>query len=176
MTLTPYKQTLSHSCLAACFLIVRGRYFTATEEQDLAIRGSHRTYPYYIVGIPWEFLKQFNFKVAIYVDNKFFASILQQIFSKEKRVSIIHKKITISHITELLHKQPLICHIDDHALGDYSHASHFIVLEKATETFISIIDPWSGLRRRISNATLEKAIRDLKTQIKMCPLLFTLEA
>jgi ABC-type bacteriocin/lantibiotic exporter with double-glycine peptidase domain len=95
---------------------------------------------------------------------------------QEKRVSVVHKKITDAFIGELLKTQPIICHIDDHILGDYSHASHFIILEKTTKKFIYIIDPWSGKKKRIINTKLEKAISDLKNQVKMCPLLFSIEA
>jgi len=36
----------------------------------------------------------------------------------------------------------------------------------------TIIDPWDGERKGIAHGTLERAIFELKTQIKMCPLLF----
>lgn len=176
MVITPYKQMLTHSCLAACFLMLYGERFTEHDEQEIALDGSKRIYPYYVVGIPMEFFKKFDCKITIYVDNKFFTSILEKSFMLEKRVSIVHKKITDKFIIELLKIQPIICHIDNHALGDYSHASHFIILEKATEKFIYVIDPWSGKRKRMINTKLEEAISDLKNQIKMCPLLFSIEA
>jgi ABC-type bacteriocin/lantibiotic exporter with double-glycine peptidase domain len=91
-------------------------------------------------------------------------------------VITVHKKINLQFIAEVLNKKPLICHIDDHALGDYSHASHFIVLEKATEKSVQIIDPWTGKRKKINKFTLERAITELKNQVKMCPLLFSVEA
>lgn len=77
-------------------------------------------------------------------------------------------------IRELLENGPLICQVDDHSLGDYSHASRLIVLERATDKFVQIIDPWRGERRKISSAKLDESINDLKNRIKMCPLLFTL--
>ncbi len=175
MVITPYKQTLSHSCLAACFLMLYGEKFTESDEHELALNGSKRIYPFYVVGIATEFVRKFDCKITIYADNKHFTSILQKSFMRETRVSVAHKKITQVFIAELLKRQSIICHIDDHALGDYSHASHFIVLEKTTEKFITILDPWSGDKKRITMAKLEEAISDLKNQIKMCPLLFTLE-
>jgi uncharacterized protein YvpB len=51
-----------------------------------------------------------------------------------------------------------------------------MILEKTTKKFIYIIDPWSGKKKRIINTKLEKAISDLKNQVKMCPLLFSIEA
>jgi ABC-type bacteriocin/lantibiotic exporter with double-glycine peptidase domain len=156
--------------------MLNGKKFTEQDEKELALDGSERTYPFYVVGIPMEFVKKFNCRITIYADNKFFASVLQKSFMQEKRVSVVHKKITDAFIGELLKTQPIICHIDDHILGDYSHASHFIILEKTTKKFIYIIDPWSGKKKRIINTKLEKAISDLKNQVKMCPLLFSIEA
>lgn len=175
MAITPYQQTLTHSCLAACFLMLQEKQFTALDEQGFALKGSSRDYPFYVVGISAEFVKKYDRKIKIYADNNFFTTTLQKAFLSNKKITVIHKKITMPFITELLNEKPIICHIDDHALGDYSHASHFIILEKATEEFIDIIDPWSGKRKKISKSTLTEAVNDLKIHIKMCPLLFSIE-
>lgn len=169
----PYKQTLSHSCLAVCVLMLLEKPFTVIEEQNLALSGSKRTHQFYVAGIPLEFTKKYNSQINVFVDNKYFAKVLGGIFSSEKRINVIQKKITIPLIKDLLTNGPLICHIDDHALGDYSHASHFIVLERATDKFVQIIDPWTGKRRKITLSKLDESISDLKNQIKMCPLLFS---
>ena len=175
MAVTPYKQTLTHSCLAACFLMLQGKQFAEIDEQELAQKGSSRNYPLYVVGIPTEFVKKFDGKIKIYADNNFFATSLKKAFIGNKEISVIHKKINIPLIADLLNENPIICHIDDHALGDYSHSSHFIILEKATEEFVYIIDPWSGKRNKISKSKLNEAIDDLKNHVKMCPLIFSIE-
>jgi hypothetical protein len=58
MAIIPYKQTLSHSCLAACFLMLREKKITEVQEQELALNGSKRTYAFYVTGIPLEFAKR----------------------------------------------------------------------------------------------------------------------
>jgi len=171
----PYKQTLSHSCLAACMLMLRGKKFTKIEEQDLAVRGSKRIHQFYVAGIPLEFAKKFDRDVIVYVDNKYFAKVLKEIFSQNRLLHVVQERITQSLIRNLLKRGSLICHIDDHAPDDYSHASHFIVLERETEKFVQIIDPWTGKRRKIRLTKLDEGINDLKNRIKMCPLLFSLE-
>lgn len=148
--------------------------FSEEDEQQLALNGSRRTYPFYVVGIPMEFAKKFQKNVTIFVDNQYFTEVLEKHFSENNKINVIHKPITEDLIRELLKEKSLICHIDDHALGDYSHASHFIILESATEKFVQIINPWDGKRSRISMKTLLEAIEDLKTQVKMCPLLFSI--
>lgn len=174
MEIKPYKQSLTHSCLAACFLMLNKKSFTENDEQQLALNGSKRTYPLYIVGIPMEFSTKFQKGVTVYVDNKYFAEVLGKHFIENKKIKVIHKPIIKLLIRDLLKEDSLICHIDDHVLGDYSHSSHFIILESATEKFVQIIDPWSGERKKISMDTLLESIKELKTQVKMCPLLFSL--
>lgn len=180
MSIVPYKQSLGHSCLVACFLMVlklqNNISFSEADEQRIALNGSKRIYPFYVVGVPMEIAKEYKKKICVVVDNRYFTKILQDAFLKEKNIRVLHKPITLGLIKNLLEKQPLICHIDDNILGDYSHASHFIVLEKATENTVFIVDPWSGERKRISNDTLVRAIRDLKTHMKMCPLIFSITA
>lgn len=155
-------------------LMLREKPFTEIEESDLALRGSKRVHQFYVAGIPLEFVKKYDSQINVFVDNKYFANILGDIFSSDKRISVIQEKITIPLIKDLLINGPLICHIDDHSLGDYSHASHFIVLEQATDKFVQIIDPWTGKRRKITFSKLDESINDLKNQIRMCPLLFSL--
>ena len=175
MAITPYKQTLTHSCLAACFLMLQGKQFAEHDEQELALKGSNRNYPFYVVGIAAEFVKKYDGKVNIYADNSFFTKTLQNAFIGNEKINVVHKKITMPLLKELLTEKPLICHIDNHALGDYSHASHFVILEESTEEYIHIIDPWKKKKKMISKSTLIEALYDLKSHIRMCPLLFSLE-
>ncbi len=108
------------------------------------------------------------------VDNKYFTNFLIKSFNNPKKFNIKHKKITINTIKDLLKKEKLICHIDNNYLGDYSHASHFIIIEKSTHKKFRIIDPMEGKKKIISHEKLYESITSLKKNIKMCPLLFYL--
>lgn len=178
MEIKPYQQSLTHSCLVASFLMIleaeKDKTFTKEKEQQLALMGSQRTYPFYVVGITAEIAKEYKAKIQVFADNKFFTGILKKSF-KDKNITVTNKKITTSLIRRFLAKNQLICHIDTHGLGDYSHASHFIIIEKVKGKFFTIIDPWAGNRKNISEKTLEKAILELKNNVKMCPLLFKIE-
>lgn len=179
MEITPYKQSLTHSCLVACFLMLlqaqKGITFTQQQEQALALKGSQRKYSYYVEGIPAAVANSYKENIKVIADNKHFANFLALCFRDYKNIAVEHHPVTIDLIRTLVNKQPIICHIDDNLIGDYSHASHFIVIEKASGGFFFIIDPWVGERKRISQETLEKAIHSLKTHIKMCPLLFSIQ-
>ena len=172
----PYKQSLSHGCLVADFLMLlkakHGTNFSEKDEVQVLLKGMKRTHLFYIVGISKEFFNRYKRKVNVIVDNKYFTNILIKGFNDRNNFNILHNKITIPLIRELLKKQPLICHIDDNYLGDYSHASHFIILEKATNKKILIVDPMSGKKSLISDKKLHDSILSLKKHIKMCPLIF----
>lgn len=179
MDVIPYRQSLSHSCLVACFLMVlKAQYgieFTEADEQRLALKGSNRIHPFYVAGVPVEIAKEFEKDIQVYVDNKFFTNVLtEKAFAGVKQMHAIHKPITIELIKELLAEKPLICHVDTHGLGDYSHSSHFIVLERMAGSMIVIVDPWTGKKKKITEKTLVNMITSLKTEVKMCPLLFSI--
>lgn len=179
MEVRPYQQTLTHSCLAASFLMIleaeKNQVFSKQDEQDIALEGSQRTYPFYVVGITSEIIKKYKVRVNIIVDNKFFSDILKKSFGKTKNIIVQRVPIRVPLIKKLLKEKTLICHVDVHGLGDYSHASHFIVIEKHNGKSFTIIDPWSGKRKRISETPLKKAISELKTEVRMCPLLFFID-
>lgn len=175
MQLQPYKQTLTHSCLSVSFLMIlqlkNNIHFTKKDEEQITLRGSDRVYPFYVTGIATEIAKKYKVKIQILANNKFFTNVLKESF-KNKNIIVSHEKITIALIRKLLDKNKLICHIDIHGLGDFSHSSHFIVIEKEDGKTFTIIDPWTGQRRKIAEKTLEKAITELRDNVKMCPLLF----
>lgn len=174
----PYKQTLSHGCLAADLLMLLkmkyGTDFRENDEANILLSGMKRMYPFYVVGVPKEFFNKYRRKISIIVDNKYFTNVLVKGFKDKNNFNIQHKKITISLIRELLEEQPIVCHVDDNYFGDYSHASHFIILEKTVNKKILIVDPMSGRKTLISDKKLGDSILSLKKHIKMCPLLFYL--
>ncbi len=175
MEIKPYQQSLTHSCLAASFLMIleteKNEIFKKKDEQQLTLKGSQRSYPFYVVGITTEVAKKYKVKIHILADNKFFTRTLKKSF-RDQNVFVSYKKVTIVLIRKLLEKNKLICHVDTHGLGDYSHTSHFIIIERVSGKIFTIIDPWTGKRKKIAEVTLEKAINELKNKVKMCPLLF----
>lgn len=175
----PYKQSLSHSCLVADFLMLfKAKYgieFDINDESDLLLKGMDRKYAFYVVGCPKAINEKYNKRIGIVVDNQYFTDILIKEFKDKENFNIYHQKVNLKTIKRLIEKRPLICYIDDNYLGDYSHASHFIILERMTDKMIQIIDPFTGKRSSISHKKLENSVQSLKDHIKMCPLLYYLE-
>jgi len=175
---TPYRQTLSHSCLIACFLmLLNSRYdinFSSKDEENLSLKGMSRKHPFFVVGMVKEIFKKYKKKINLVVNNRYFTNILIKLIKDKKNFNVHYRKIDIATIKALLKKNALICHIDNNHLGDYSHSSHFIVLEKDSGKRVTIIDPLAGKRRLISYKKLEESIKSLRGHVKMCPLLFYL--
>lgn len=178
MHIIPYKQTLSHSCLTACFLMLlqekKAISFDETLEEALTMKGSKRIYPFYVVGIAKEVFNHFKVTIEIIVDNKYYTKILNQAFMNDEHFLIHHQRITIALIKKILKEKSIICYIDNNLLGDYSHSPHFIIIEKVTKKKIAIIDPLTGKRNYWSDKKLADAIYSLKRNVKMCPLLYSL--
>lgn len=146
---------------------------TKTVEEEISLKGSNRKHLFDVTGIPIEVSKKFDKKITTFVDNQFFTKVLEKEFKKTK-VSAKHEKITIKLIRKLTGKNPIILHVDDHYLGDYSHVSHFVIVEKSKNNRFLIVDPWYGRKKWINQQTIENAIQSLKKHIKMCPLIYTL--
>jgi hypothetical protein len=76
----PYKQTLSHGCLAADLLMLLkmkyGTDFRENDEANILLSGMKRMYPFYVVGVPKEFFNKYRRKISIIVDNKYFTNVL----------------------------------------------------------------------------------------------------
>jgi len=172
----PYKQKLSHGCLAASLLILaseRGLKIKDKDEETIVLNGMNRKYMFYIVGLPEEFIKKTKLKLNLFVYNKYFTNVLKKKFSN-KKIKVMHHKINLELIEELLLKSPIIIHMDNNTLGDYSHSSHFIVLTKSLKEYFMIIDPLKGKLSKISKEKIINSIKLLKEHIKMCPLIFQL--
>ena len=180
MNLVFYKQTFTHSCLVACFLMLlkatQGIEFDGKIEERILTKGTKRIHPLYVVGISKEIAKKFNLKISVIADNKYFTKVLIHSFADSENFSVFHQKVTIPQITQLLSRNLLICHIDNYYLNGATHESHFILLEKLTNKGIKTYDPLVGKRRFLTFGKLEKSILSLKTLIKMCPLLIYLPA
>lgn len=174
----PYKQAFLHGCLAADFLMLcKNKYgidFTQNDERDLLIRGDDRTYKFYVVGIPKEFFNKYRKKVNIMVDNKYFTNVLIKELNDKDNFNIYHNKVSIKSIIKLLKSNKIICHVDDNLFGDYSHASHFVIIERAVKGKLIIVDPWSGKKSRVAYKKVGDSILNLKKHIKMCPIIYYL--
>jgi hypothetical protein len=178
MEIRPHRQSLTHSCLAVCFLMLEQAKhdleYTEEIEQMMAVRGSKRIYPFYVVGITAEMAKEYGSNIKIFVDNKYFTKVLIKSFEEQKNITVEHTKINPKCIQKLLLNGPLICHIDGHAFGDYSHTSHFLVIEKMAEEKYVVINPWDGKRRKVDVEVIEATLTGLKDYVRMCPILFQL--
>jgi len=149
--------------------------FGPKDESELLLAGMNRQYLYYVIGVPKEIFKRYGKKIGIVVDNEFFTNDLIKGFGDKENFNIYQGKINLETIRGLVGKGPVICHIDNNYLGDYSHASHFVIIEEIIGDKVSIVDPVDGKRKTVSSKVLIDSIDSLRYHIKMCPLLYYLE-
>lgn len=167
MKLTTYKQTSCESCLPVCLLNLGGVEITREKELKLLFDGLAGLKDSYAFGVLEAFVKIYKKPVTLYVDNKIFANFLIK-NNQISLINIIHKPISVEFTT------PYIVYLDSQVLGGYTHAPHFVIVEKIVGETCHIIDPWDGKRRRYSKEKMTKAINSLKSYLKYCPLVITL--
>ena len=169
MDITPLKQKFYHSCLVTSLMMISKMNDQSIEER-IFMEGEKRRHNYYLRGIIDSFVDNTMLSVEIIVDNKYFAEEVAK--PKSKNIKVINEKITLELIKKLLETQAFIIDLDDNFLGDYSHASHFVVIEKVLPNGkFQIIDPSSGGKKMLTAEKLENSISSLKNHIKMCPLI-----
>ena len=167
MNLTTYQQTSCESCLPVCLLSLGGIEITREKELKLLFDGLAGLKDSYAFGVLEAFVKTYNKKIDLFVDNKFFTNLLIE-KSNSSQIAIIHKPVNLEFET------PFVVYLDSQILGGYSHAPHFIIVEKIAGDICTIIDPWEGKRKRLSKEKLTAAISSLKYYLKYCPILIKL--
>lgn len=175
----PYKQNYYESCLIACALMVTGvsRNYKKSEtlEKNIFFEAERKNFQFNIQSKVYSISKYLNAKVKLFADNKYFTDKLMKDF-KSKDVYIVQQKVNSANIKKLFFEIGyLICFIDGHYLGDYSHWPHYVVIEKINGDKITIIDPNTSKRKFLSLKQMDDAIGGLRETLKMCPLLLSIK-
>jgi hypothetical protein len=104
---------------------------------------------------------------------KIYANYLKK-FNANKSLEISYQLITEEFISKIT--APFILYVDWFDFEKYTHAPHFIVIEKQDINYITILDPWRGIKTKVSRKMILKSVMNLKTVLGFSPLLITLNA
>ena len=177
--LVPFKQNLHDSCLVAAFLMISGISSddenAEKAEKEIFLTGEKKTHDFWIQSMLNSMLKFTDKKICLVVDNKFFANTLSRGLQNNDRIEISQEKISTSLITKLTEKYFLAINLDNQNLGDWAHAPHWVVVEKASRGKITFIDPNTAGRRIFSEEKLDLVIASLNNHLRICPLLIYLK-
>lgn len=171
-----FKQKFYHSCLVTSLLVISG-----AENQDLEEKiffdGEKREYDFYLNSILASFVKNTEKSLEVFVDNKYFAGKLSDNLKKlSNKIMVVYKPINSNLIIETLDAGPFVIHLDNNYLGDYSHASHFVVVNGVRKDGkLEILDPADGKRKYLTLEKLDESVNSLKKHIKMCPVIITVK-
>jgi len=146
-------------------------------EEKIFFDGEKRDYQFYLNSIFASYVSNLNKGIQVHVDNRYFAKLLAEDLAEfGDKIAIDHNPITIDMIKKILQKSPLIIYLDDNFLGDYSHASHFVVISSIRKDGrFEILDPATGKCKYLTEKKLEETIQSLKKHIKMCPIVVTMK-
>lgn len=175
-TINKFRQKFCHSCLVTSLLMISGAK-DQSQEEKIFFEGEKRDYDYYINSTLASFAKNTGKQLEVLVDNKYFTETLSHDLNElSEKVHISFKPVTTPLIKEIVKNQPLVVHLDDNFLGDYSHASHFVVVHSIRKDGrFEIFNPINGKSKYLTERNLGDAILSLKKHIKMCPILITVK-
>lgn len=162
------KQTTCESCLPVCLLRLRGKRFGRAEEQALLFEGLKAFRESYALGMCLAFVKKYKIPLDVLVGNSAYADELRHAI-KNPLLRIRHANINKA----LLHSiaMPYILYIDNHVLGEYVHAPHFILVNGSHQKIFTIGDPWTGTIRQIRESIVLDGISSLRKRLYFCPLI-----
>lgn len=164
-----YKQQSNQGCLVVDLLHLFDITPTREREQAILSDGLFRLRENYALGCLMSFLDYYGDHSAIvYVDNNYYLRILQK-HVDHPRIHMFHKK----NDTRLLGAidPPFIVYVDNNIFDGWTHLPHFVLVTKTTQNFYQVFDPWDGETHRVSKAKLLSGIDQLRTHIKVCPLI-----
>lgn len=171
MLLMNYKQQSNQGCLVVNLLYLFHISPTRQSEQDILSDGLFRLRENYTLGCLLAFLERYRDKsVTMYVDNKYYLSILSQ-WSDHLRITMIHKRNDQSLLNSL--DTPFIAYVDNNITDGWTHLPHFLLVTGATERFYDVFDPWDGKVIRLSKKKLLSGIEQLRSHVKVCPFIIT---
>lgn len=166
----PVKQSTYQGCLVASLAMAGGCNLTSRDEKAILVNGLDNKYGFYVIGVVEEFIKKFGKSVEVFVDNEYFTKVLQGC-TKNKKIKVTYNNISMNFLNKLLNDSSVILYIDYHSFGDYSHYSHFILVDSIKDSNYKIVDPVIGKFQNVSGEKLDKGIKLLREHIKMCPLI-----
>ena len=163
----PYKQTSSQGCLAVCLLQSIDEEITQKKELELLLEGLRTRSPYSI-GVASAFVKHYAKDVMIYVDNVYYQSQLKNEYETE-HMRFIHSNVTMEFLDKL--NVPFIVYLSTHTLlKTWDYSPHFVTIESMTDTFYTILEPWSGRRMKVGKKKVIESISELRSRVHYCPL------
>ncbi len=170
-----FKQSYHHSCLATVLLMISG-FKDQKLEEKIYLEGENRKYGYYLNDMLASFVKYSGKSINVLVDNKFFTKKLaQDLKEPPKQIRIVHRKINSETVSDIVRKQPAVVYIDYNFMGDYSHSSHFVVVNSIRkDDHFEIFNSIDGKNKFFTAKKLDNAIFSLKNHIKMCPIIITM--
>jgi len=165
-----YAQTTFETCLAVCLWQFTGDEINQEKELEVMDYALKFSRDHFTVNHLDYFAKNFDLKINLYLDNKFFLDYTKKANFSEK-ITLIQEKINQKLIDTLISEKPLILYIDSFVFWKVTHYPHFIiVLEKQGNNY-KIYDPWEGKTTLMPIEKILAGVTSLKEHLLFCPQL-----
>ncbi len=141
---------------------------TYDKEKKILSDGLFRLRENYTLGCLLAFLDEYTDKAAtVYVDNGYFLNVLKKLV-KHPRIALLHRKNDEKLLSEL--EPPFVVYVDNNITDGWTHLPHFMMVVGSTEKFYSVFNPWDGKTIKLSKAKLHSGIDQLRSHVKICPM------
>ncbi|MBS3158119.1 hypothetical protein J4206_02435 [Candidatus Woesearchaeota archaeon] len=170
MKIQNYAQATFETCLAVDLLQLTEEKISKDAELRTISYAMNFSKDNFTIGHLDFIAKNYDLELDFYVDNCRFLNLINK-FKFSNKINVIHKKIGLNLINNLIKISPVILYVDSFALWKITHAPHFIIVIQWTKDGYKIYDPWDGRIRTISSDTLSKGIINLRNLLKYCPQL-----
>jgi len=167
--LKTHKQDTFEGCLPICLLIIEDKDINKKNELEIIYNAlSKRRDNFYALNILSSFAEKYSRNLTLFIGINEYAKYLNK-YKDNHRIKILHQEINLEFLLKT--KTPYIVQIDDFALGDIVHATHYVIIEKIDKNEVTINDPWNGSRNILKTSTLLNGIELLENHLLFSPLL-----
>jgi len=170
------EQLYTQGCLPVALAMICDKKMSKSQEGDIMLKGLMKKYFVYFWGMVDQFSDAYKCDLNVYVHYKKFAIDSKAFLKGNKRLKVENKAATIQFIKKLVGKSPIVLYVDAHFLPYdvfSTHAPHFVVIEKIEGKIVTIVDPWDGLRKQVTEEVLKESLAYLRTGMLFSPVIIT---
>ncbi|MFH1065198.1 MAG: hypothetical protein V1734_01700 [Nanoarchaeota archaeon] len=180
MSIQPYKQTTSESCLACCLLQLRnlhtGKKITKKDEIDMLFYALKFSKMDFVAGhLNWLEKRQ-GIKTKRIVHNK----ILYELVKEHCKTDMEVRKINMVLIDSMLKKNPVTLIVDSGPLYNHLykmipyHYPHWIIIYGKDKDNYKIYEPWEGKEAAVPEKLLKDCLKSYLNRLWGAPQLIAL--
>lgn len=168
-------QSTYESCLAWCLLHLAEEEITKDKEIEIVEYSLRFTKKDFTIGHLEAVHDKFK-KITLHIDADFryeCKSTAQLKNSANIHICPCDVLALMQFFDDKLLTQPVILYLDSFALWKQIHYPHYVIIIGKKDTKYTVIDPWDGKKKKVSEKVIHEGIKLLKNYLGFAPRLIT---